>query len=87
MTGQAAPVPTVPGRRGNAVLNPALPEWMMGLPSGHITDVPGLSRADMLRLAGNGVVPQQAAAALRYLLPLLGITTLAPDLGAQREAA
>lgn len=87
VTGQPAPVPTVPGRRGNAVLNPALPEWMMGLPAGHITAVPGLSRADMLRLAGNGVVWQQATAALGYLLPLLGITTLAPDLGAQREAA
>ncbi|MEU4247780.1 DNA cytosine methyltransferase [Amycolatopsis sp. NPDC026612] len=77
LTGQPAPVPTVPGRRGNAVLNPALPEWMMGLPAGHITAVSGLSRADMLRLAGNGVVPRQAAAALAHLLPLLGITTLA----------
>ncbi|WP_230423213.1 hypothetical protein [Prauserella cavernicola] len=43
---------------------------MMGIP-GHITAVPGLSRADRLRLAGNGVIPQQAAAALRYLLPRL----------------
>lgn len=87
LTGQPPPVPTVPGRRGNAALNPALPEWMMGLPSGHITAVPGLTRADMLRLAGNGVVPRQAATAYAHLLPLLGITTLAPDRGAQREAA
>ncbi|MGW4488863.1 hypothetical protein ACWEOE_34125 [Amycolatopsis sp. NPDC004368] len=86
MTGQAAPVPTVLGRRGGAVLNPALPEWMMGLPTGHITAVPGLTRADMLRLAGNGVVPQQATAALRYLLPLLGIT-VAPHASERGKAA
>ncbi|MGL5910612.1 MAG: hypothetical protein ACRCZP_11465 [Phycicoccus sp.] len=33
-----------------------------------ITDVPGLSRAAKLRIAGNGVVPQQATHALRYLI-------------------
>ncbi|MBK1785148.1 DNA cytosine methyltransferase [Prauserella sp. ASG 168] len=65
-----APRPTATSARGGQVLNPALPEWMMGIP-GHITAVPGLSRADRLRLAGNGVIPQQAAAALRYLLPRL----------------
>ncbi|QFU90939.1 hypothetical protein YIM_28835 [Amycolatopsis sp. YIM 10] len=42
----------------------------MGLPAGWITAVPGLSRADQLRRAGDGVVPQQAAAAFCYLLPL-----------------
>lgn len=41
----------------------------MGLPLGHITDVPGLTRAQHLSLAGDGVVPQQAEAALRILLP------------------
>lgn len=41
----------------------------MGLPEGHVTAVPGLSRNDMLKLLGNGVVPAQAAAALRHLLP------------------
>jgi len=30
--------------------------------------VPGLSRNDQLKALGNGVVPQQAAAALRVLL-------------------
>ncbi len=43
----------------------------MGLPAGWVTDVPGLSRNQMLKLLGNGVVPQQAADALRHLLPLL----------------
>jgi len=41
----------------------------MGLPAGHVTGVPGLSRAHQLKALGNGVVPQQAAAALRELLP------------------
>lgn len=43
-------------------------EWMMGVPDGWITDVPGISRADALKAAGNGVVPQQAAAALREMI-------------------
>lgn len=42
-------------------------EWMMGLPAGWVTDVPGLSRTGQLRLLGNGVVPQQAAYALSVL--------------------
>lgn len=40
----------------------------MGLPAGHVTAVPGLSRNQQLRLLGNGVVPQQGAAAIAYLL-------------------
>lgn len=43
----------------------------MGLPTGWITSVPGLSRSDQLKLAGNGVVPLQAIAAFRHLLSLL----------------
>lgn len=41
----------------------------MGLPVGWVTDVPGLTRNEALKALGNGVVPQQAAAALRLLLP------------------
>ncbi|MFI6640124.1 DNA cytosine methyltransferase [Streptomyces sp. NPDC050504] len=48
-------------------LNPAFVEWLMGLPAGHVTDVPGLSRTAQLKALGNGVVPQQAVAALRFL--------------------
>ncbi len=40
----------------------------MGLPAGWVTAVPGLSREQQLRIIGNGVVPQQAVAALRWLL-------------------
>ena len=39
----------------------------MGLPAGHVTAVPDLSRTQMLHALGNGVVPQQAAAAIRLL--------------------
>jgi DNA (cytosine-5)-methyltransferase 1 len=40
----------------------------MGLPEGWVTDVPGLSRNAQLKALGNGVVPAQAALALRMLL-------------------
>jgi len=41
----------------------------MGLPGGHITDPTiGLSSGEQLKLAGNGVVPRQAAYALQLML-------------------
>lgn len=68
-TGMAAPSPTEPTGRGGAHrLSPKFTEWMMGLPAGWITDVPGITRNEALKACGNGVVPQQAAAALRVLL-------------------
>jgi DNA (cytosine-5)-methyltransferase 1 len=73
--GRPAPRPTVPGKTGER-LNPELPEFMMGLPSGWITDVPGLSRNAQLKAAGNGVVPAQAELALRILLDRAGLTSL-----------
>lgn len=83
MTGRLAPAPTLPdGTNGGHRLSAAFVEWMMGLPAGHVTRVPGLSRSNQLRALGNGVVPQQAALAVRTLLawegkPEQGI----PDLG------
>ena len=67
LTGHPAPPPTEPVR-GNARLSTRLVEWMMGLPPGHVTDVPGLSRNAVFRVLGNGVVPRQGAEALRLLL-------------------
>lgn len=61
--GRPAPAPADDQRR----LSPLFVEWMMGLPAGHVTDVER-SRAHALRILGNGVVPQQAAQALRLLL-------------------
>ena len=40
----------------------------MGLPDGWVVDVDGVSDNEALKALGNGVVPQQAAAALRWLL-------------------
>ncbi|WP_330349360.1 DNA cytosine methyltransferase [Streptomyces sp. NBC_00582] len=62
--GRPAPRPTDALGR----LNPPFVEWLMGLPSGHVTDVPGLSRSAQLKALGNGVMPQQAVHALRLLL-------------------
>ena len=65
--GRAAPAPTEPGPKGNPRLSPAFVEWLMGLPAGHVTDV-GITRNEQLKALGNGVVPQQAAAATRAFL-------------------
>lgn len=69
--GRPAPWPTTTVGQ----LNPAFSEWMQGLPDGWVTCTPGPDgmtpaaiRAAMLHALGNGVVPQQAAAALRLLL-------------------
>lgn len=67
-TGRPAPKPTLTSRTGRPVLAPKFVEWLMGLDHGHVTDVPGLSRAVQLRALGNGVVPAQATAALADLL-------------------
>lgn len=67
--GRPAPSPTEPGKDGRPRLSPAFVEWMMGLPAGHVTDPAiGLTLAQQLKALGNGVVPAQAAAALRFLL-------------------
>ena len=48
-------------------------EWLMGLPAGWVVDVPGLTRNQQLHALGNGVVPQQAAFAIRMLLTRLAL--------------
>ena len=56
---------------------PSNQEWMMGWPAGWVTEPEiGLSRAEQLKACGNGVVPQQAAAALRELLSRPGVPAL-----------
>ena len=60
--GRAAPKPVTDGK-----LSSRFVEWMMGLPDGWVTGV-GLSRTQELKILGNGVVPQQAAAAYGWLL-------------------
>jgi DNA (cytosine-5)-methyltransferase 1 len=68
-----APPPTEPNKNGNPRLAAAFSEWLMGWPDGWVTDPDiGISRNDQLRIVGNGVCSQQAAAALRYLLSVSG---------------
>lgn len=62
-----APAPTEPNSNGKPRLSARFVEWMMGLPSGWVTGH-GLTRGAELKILGNGVVPQQAAAALHMLI-------------------
>jgi hypothetical protein len=69
LLGRAVPEPTQPGRHGKPVLAPPFVEWLMGLPDGWVTEADlAVPRTAALRVLGNGVVPQQAAVALRLLL-------------------
>jgi hypothetical protein len=65
-------------------LSPRFVEFMMGLPLGWVTDVPGLSRTEQLKALGNGVVPQQCALAVRQLLDVL--TGMANPVSIDEEA-
>ncbi|WP_082450547.1 DNA cytosine methyltransferase [Microbacterium sp. Leaf203] len=77
VVGRTAPAPVRPdGKGGKARLNPELTEWMMGWPAGWVTASAQLSRAEQLKACGNGVVPQQAAAALRMLLARPGVPSI-----------
>ena len=64
--GRSAPDPTI-RRDDRKRLNPGFVEWMMGLPERWVTGH-GLSVSQELKMLGNGVVPQQAALALKLLL-------------------
>ena len=74
--GRPAPSPTEPTGKGGAYrLSARAVEFMMGLPSGWVTDPaiwegmkPSTARNAQLKALGNGVVPQQAAAAIRHML-------------------
>ncbi|WP_435298510.1 DNA (cytosine-5-)-methyltransferase [Timonella sp. A28] len=64
-----APAPTLPtGKEGKRQLSPRFVEWMMGLPDGWVTSVPDMTRSEQLKALGNGVVPLQAAEAIRRVL-------------------
>jgi site-specific DNA-cytosine methylase len=68
--GRAAPAPTKPDGKNDAHrLSADFVEWLMGLPAGWVCDPElGLKRNDQLKALGNGVVPQQAEMALRFLI-------------------
>lgn len=48
-------------------INPEFIEWMMGLPAGWVTGVPGVARTAQVKALGNGVCPPQAGYALQLL--------------------
>ena len=75
--GRTAPAPTELSPKGSPRLSPKFVEWMMGLPAGHVTDVPGITRSDQLKALGNGVVPQQAALATRMWLAHMAVEAAA----------
>ncbi|MGO4143818.1 DNA cytosine methyltransferase [Paenarthrobacter sp. YAF11_1] len=64
----AAPSPVELSPAGKPRLSAYFAEWMMGLPAGWVTGVPGVGWSEQLKACGNGVVPQQAVAALRDML-------------------
>lgn len=67
--GRPAPSSTETGPKGKPRLSPAFVEWLMMLPAGHVTNPAiGITRNEQLKALGNGVVPPQAAAALRAYL-------------------
>ena len=76
LVGRPAPSPV--DHKGR--LSPVFVEWMMCLPEGWVTDLmlpdtdprpDRLSRAQALKILGNGVVPPQAAYAIAHLLGLV----------------
>ncbi|MGW2545954.1 hypothetical protein ACWC5I_35020 [Kitasatospora sp. NPDC001574] len=64
---ETRPAPDPLDSRGR--LSAELVEWVMGLEKGWVTQITGLSRSAKLTALGNGVVPQQAAAAMQLLTP------------------
>jgi hypothetical protein len=82
--GCPAPPPAEPGPSGRPRLSAPFAEWMMGIPE-LVTQVPGIPRTRQLKLIGNGVVPQQAALALRLLIEAAAVP--APLAGGTRAAA
>ena len=66
--GRPTPPPTELSAKGKPQLSPVFVEWMMGLNEGHVTGIEGISRANQLKMLGNGVVPQQAFEALRRMM-------------------
>lgn len=61
ITGVVAPEPVKNGK-----LSAKFVEWMMGLPTGWVTDT-GIIESQQLKALGNGVVPQQAELAVKLL--------------------
>ena len=73
ITGRAAPFPAQRGRSGRLRISVEFTEWCQGLPASWVAGIPGLPYAAQIRALGNGVVPAQAAAALRLLIQIAAV--------------
>ena len=65
--GRPAPAPALLNDADGPRPAPAFVEWLMGLPTGWVTDVDDLSQNQQIPALGNGVLPLHAAQALDLL--------------------
>lgn len=65
ITGRSAPAPALLNDAGGPRLAPAFVEWLMGLPTGWVTDADDLTQNQQITALGNGVLPLQASIAIR----------------------
>ena len=68
ITGRPAPTPALLNDADGPRPAPAFVEWLMGLPTGWVTDADDLTQNQQITALGNGVQPLQAALALTALL-------------------
>ena len=67
ITGRPAPAPALLNVADGAGPAPEFVEWLMGLPTGWVTDTDQLTQNQQITALGNGVLPLHAVAALRTL--------------------
>ena len=67
ITGRPAPAPALLNDADGPRPAPAFVEWLMGLPTGWVTDGVELTQNQQITALGNGVLPLQAVSALSML--------------------
>ena len=67
ITGRPAPAPALLNDADGPRPAPAFVEWLMGLPTGWVTDTDQLTQNKQITALGNGVLPLQAVSALSLL--------------------
>ena len=67
ITGRAAPALALLNDADGPRPAPAFVEWLMGLPTGWVTDTDDLTQNQQITALGNGVLPLQAGRALDLL--------------------
>ncbi|MFT8396014.1 DNA cytosine methyltransferase [Propionibacterium sp.] len=69
ITGRSAPAPALLNDADGPRPAPAFVEWLMGLPTGWVTDSDDLTQNQQITALGNGVLPLQAISAVAMLVP------------------